>query len=163
LHYNWHRHYDPSLGRYTQPDPLVFVDGPSVYGYAGGSPLRNVDPTGEYWQLPLIYCSRYPRACRAILDCLKNPKRCKKWYCESTHRIYKVVCNVKACNFKDTCEQAKLKLAGNITCYASRLAYTLCRYKGGGDDGHDIQLTEKLTVITNCMKMVDQKCKQCTK
>ena len=21
LHYNWHRHYDPSLGRYTQPDP----------------------------------------------------------------------------------------------------------------------------------------------
>jgi RHS repeat-associated protein len=25
LHYNWHRHYDPSLGRYTQPDPLGFV------------------------------------------------------------------------------------------------------------------------------------------
>src|SRR5688500_34369 len=23
LHYNWHRHYDPSLGRYTQPDPLA--------------------------------------------------------------------------------------------------------------------------------------------
>jgi RHS repeat-associated protein len=22
LHYNWHRHYDPTLGRYTQPDPL---------------------------------------------------------------------------------------------------------------------------------------------
>jgi RHS repeat-associated protein len=33
LHYNWHRHYDPSLGRYTQPDPLGFVDGPSVYAY----------------------------------------------------------------------------------------------------------------------------------
>lgn len=27
LHYNWHRHYDPSIGRYTQPDPLGFVDG----------------------------------------------------------------------------------------------------------------------------------------
>ncbi|MGE0056292.1 MAG: RHS repeat domain-containing protein [Hyphomicrobium sp.] len=27
LHYNRHRHYDPSLGRYTQPDPLGFVDG----------------------------------------------------------------------------------------------------------------------------------------
>ncbi|MEQ1713050.1 MAG: RHS repeat-associated core domain-containing protein, partial [Hyphomicrobium sp.] len=26
LHYNWHRHYDPTIGRYTQPDPLVFVD-----------------------------------------------------------------------------------------------------------------------------------------
>jgi len=46
LHYNWHRHYDPSLGRYTQPDPLEFVDGPSVYGYVGGSPVRFVDFPG---------------------------------------------------------------------------------------------------------------------
>ncbi len=22
----WHRHYDPTLGRYTQPDPLGFVE-----------------------------------------------------------------------------------------------------------------------------------------
>jgi len=25
LHYNWHRHYDPTLGRYTSPDPLGHV------------------------------------------------------------------------------------------------------------------------------------------
>ena len=25
LHYNWHRHYDPTIGRYTQPDPLGLV------------------------------------------------------------------------------------------------------------------------------------------
>ena len=47
LHYNWHRHYDPTLGRYTQPDPLGFVDGPSVYAYAGGSLFRWVDPDGR--------------------------------------------------------------------------------------------------------------------
>jgi RHS repeat-associated protein len=47
LHYNWHRSYDPTLGRYTQPDPLGFVDGPSVYGYAGGSPQRYVDRDGR--------------------------------------------------------------------------------------------------------------------
>lgn len=46
LHYNWHRHYDPSLGRYTQPDPLGFVDGPSVYAYARSNPLVFVDPRG---------------------------------------------------------------------------------------------------------------------
>ena len=46
LHYNWHRHYDPVTGRYTQPDPLRFVDGPSVYAYAGSSPFVRVDPTG---------------------------------------------------------------------------------------------------------------------
>jgi len=48
LHYNWHRSYDPTVGRYTQPDPLGFVDGPSVYGYAKGSPQRWVDPNGQF-------------------------------------------------------------------------------------------------------------------
>lgn len=47
LHYSWHRHCDPSLGRYTQPDPLGFVDGPSVYGYARRNPYRYVDPDGR--------------------------------------------------------------------------------------------------------------------
>lgn len=46
LHYNWHRHYDPSLGRYTQPDPLGLVDGPSVYAYAKGGPLQLSDFPG---------------------------------------------------------------------------------------------------------------------
>ena len=44
--YNWHRHYDPTTGRYTQPDPLRFVDGPSVYAYAGNSPVMETDRTG---------------------------------------------------------------------------------------------------------------------
>jgi RHS repeat-associated protein len=46
LSYNWHRFYDPTTGRYTQPDPLRFVDGPSLYGYAGQSPMMWVDPEG---------------------------------------------------------------------------------------------------------------------
>jgi RHS repeat-associated protein len=44
--YNWHRTYDPVSGRYTQPDPLRFVDGPSVYNYAKNSPLILTDPKG---------------------------------------------------------------------------------------------------------------------
>jgi RHS repeat-associated protein len=47
LHYNHHRMYDPVTGRYTQPDPLGFVDGPSVYAYAGNSPSMNVDREGR--------------------------------------------------------------------------------------------------------------------
>jgi RHS repeat-associated protein len=27
LHYNWHRHYDPTTGRYLQPDSLIVDDG----------------------------------------------------------------------------------------------------------------------------------------
>ena len=52
LHYNWHRHYDPSLGRYTQPDPLGFVDGPSVYAYAGNAPGELVDFSGLSPEVP---------------------------------------------------------------------------------------------------------------
>jgi len=47
LHQNWWRHYDPTTGRYTQADPLGFVDGPSVYGYARQNALLLIDPTGE--------------------------------------------------------------------------------------------------------------------
>ena len=47
LAYNHHRHYDPVTGRYTQPDPLGFVDGPSIYAYAGNSPFMNTDREGR--------------------------------------------------------------------------------------------------------------------
>ncbi len=47
LAWNWHRHYDASLGRYIQPDPLGFAAGTSLYGYAGQSPLMAADPEGR--------------------------------------------------------------------------------------------------------------------
>ena len=46
LHYNWYRHYDPTPGRYTRPDPLGFVNGPSVYAYSGSAPTQNFDSYG---------------------------------------------------------------------------------------------------------------------
>ncbi len=46
VHQNWMRDYDPTTGRYLQPDPLGLVDGASVYGYALQSPLRYTDPRG---------------------------------------------------------------------------------------------------------------------
>jgi RHS repeat-associated protein len=46
LAYNWHRHYDATLGRYLQADPIGLTGGVSLYGYAGGTPLGYVDPFG---------------------------------------------------------------------------------------------------------------------
>ena len=46
LHQNWMRDYDPTTGRYIQPDPLGLIDGSSVYGYAGQNPGRWTDPRG---------------------------------------------------------------------------------------------------------------------
>ena len=46
LHYNWHRYYDPGLGRYLRPDPIGLVGGIDLYGYAGNDPVSVVDPWG---------------------------------------------------------------------------------------------------------------------
>ncbi len=48
LHDNLHRSYNPATGRYLQPDPLGYPDGPDAYLYAGGDPINRVDPKGLY-------------------------------------------------------------------------------------------------------------------
>ncbi|BCB28145.1 hypothetical protein SKTS_30310 [Sulfurimicrobium lacus] len=48
LHDNWHRTYDPNTGRYLQPDPLGYPDGPDAYLYAQGDPVNRADSSGMY-------------------------------------------------------------------------------------------------------------------
>ena len=44
LHYNMARYYDPELGRYTQPDPIM-ADA-NAFSYAGHNPFSRFDPFG---------------------------------------------------------------------------------------------------------------------
>lgn len=46
LHYNWHRYYDPQVGRYTQPDPIGVEGGVNPYAYVESNPLADVDIEG---------------------------------------------------------------------------------------------------------------------
>ncbi|MEU6572201.1 RHS repeat-associated core domain-containing protein, partial [Streptomyces parvulus] len=42
-----HRYYDPTLGRFTQPDPSGQET--NAYLYAGGDPVNGIDPAGLAW------------------------------------------------------------------------------------------------------------------
>jgi RHS repeat-associated protein len=46
LHQNWHRDYNPQLGRYLQSDLLGLLSGYSTYGYAKLNPIQRNDPLG---------------------------------------------------------------------------------------------------------------------
>lgn len=46
LYYYRARMYNPTIGRFMQPDPIGYDDGPNMYVYVGNNPLYFADPYG---------------------------------------------------------------------------------------------------------------------
>ncbi len=46
LHYNYHRYYDPSIGRYLRADPIGLDGGINLFVYASLNPINLIDPYG---------------------------------------------------------------------------------------------------------------------
>ena len=48
LHQNWHREYDPRIGRYVQSDPVGLMGGSNSYAYVEADPVTYTDEAGAY-------------------------------------------------------------------------------------------------------------------
>ncbi len=54
LHYNYHRYYDPSSGRYLTPDPIGLTGGVNPFIYANLNPINATDPWGLWTISPRV-------------------------------------------------------------------------------------------------------------
>jgi RHS repeat-associated protein len=93
LAYNWHRHYDATLGRYLQPDPIgltaLLSDGPSAYGYVEQSPLVYVDPDGlQAIPFPPTYWPAAPNPSVNSQNAAQQLTGILRWNFRKTYQTY---------------------------------------------------------------------------
>ena len=154
LHYNWHRHYDASLGRYTQPDPLSlqhnarepklpgFQDGPSLFSFAKNQPSSRTDPRGlmtlPEWTTCVMLDAATSLICKPIVP-LTN--RCR-WWLDDCPSILRKIDRINLC----------ISLQSRLTqkCFPK-------------NSSHYQRLTDELNARHECELLYsEKKCGQCS-
>jgi len=125
-YYNYFRSYDPSIGRYTQSDPIGLGGGLNTYGYVLQNPTRFTDPYG----LNAVWAGRggyaAGEACLAsglcsaavvgggglALTCLLQPEYCEFAYDNFCDNLGDAVDDVLGPMFDETADSERAKSRG---------------------------------------------------
>jgi RHS repeat-associated protein len=167
--YNYFRDYDPTTGRYVQSDPIGLKGGINTFGYANANPISYTDPTGESPSgagggaiiTGGLFCVRYPRICKEIFDCLRNPAACQKRFCKLGHALYKPLCNVPGCQDCEGCATTMFKAAAAEGCVFLRQATRLICHKNDPSQSgvnHELEIQNAQAKFQRCMSLLASNC-----
>ena len=131
LNQNWMRDYDPSLGRYVQPDPLGLDAWQNIYAYVDGDPLDWIDPWG------LVPGAPYPTPSAAALQALRdiNPTSISQ-HREYAGRICQMWFGLGSCTYTPPIPGSKDHSTPG-TCPFGNSNVGMYHTHGGNDPGYD--------------------------
>jgi RHS repeat-associated protein len=160
LHYNYHRSYSETVGRYTQSDPIGLDGGWNRFGYAEQNPMSYSDPLGL---VSTVACANPINlaACTAAgmelgggaltLSRILNLVQAAAKAAASANDSDTDRCNEK-------CKEAKLKANVAFNNLVGRLIDYLTGGVRGPDKGHFKAIGQAQTPLKDALAQVERYC-----
>jgi len=145
LYYNYHRDYDPTLGRYVQADPIGLDGDVNPFVYAEANPLSIIDPEGLQGKGKISPRSVAPR-CHPLtqLRLQVSVNKACKWN------------DIRTCNAMMTCQQLQEQVSKRMQCVTARERINSVCF-AGGDFGHRKAIKDTFDGVLKCQSIMMSK------